>query len=68
MKANDLPLDSMPAAAKPKTGGFATRAIHWGYNPADHHGALVPPTYGTSTFAFPDVAYGPRCFTGTKPG
>ncbi len=68
MKANDLPLDSMPTAAKPKTDGFATRAIHWGYNPADHHGALVPPTYATSTFAFPDVAYGARCFAGTEPG
>ena len=56
MNLKDLPLDAIPAAAKPKTGGFSTRAIHWGYNPADHHGALVPPTYATSTFAFPDVA------------
>jgi hypothetical protein len=22
--------------------GFSTRAIHWGYDPAQHHGALVP--------------------------
>ena len=43
MKANDLPFDSVPAAAKPKSGGFSTRAIHWGYDPADHQGALVPP-------------------------
>ncbi len=68
MKPNDLPLDSIPAAAKPQPGGFSTRAIHWGYNPADHLGALVPPTYATSTFAFPDVAYGARCFAGTEPG
>lgn len=68
MKASDLPLDSLPAAAKPQASGFSTRAIHWGYNPADHHGALVPPTYATSTFAFPDVAYGGRCFAGTEPG
>lgn len=68
MKPNDLPLDSIPAAAKPQPGGFSTRAIHWGYNPADHQGALVPPTYATSTFAFPDVAYGARCFAGTEPG
>ncbi|MBL0245280.1 MAG: methionine gamma-lyase [Rhodoferax sp.] len=68
MKANDLPLDSIPAAARHKAGGFATRAIHWGYDPADHQGALVPPTYATSTFAFPDVAYGARCFAGTEPG
>ncbi len=48
--------------------GFSTRAIHWGYNPADHQGALVPPLYSSSTFAFPDVAYGARCFAGTEPG
>ncbi len=68
MNFKDLPLDAIPTAAKPKAGGFSTRAIHWGYNPADHHGALVPPTYATSTFAFPDVAYGARCFAGTEPG
>ena len=66
MKANDLPFDSVPAAAKPKSGGFSTRAIHWGYDPADHQGALVPPLYTSSTFAFPDVAYGARCFAGTR--
>lgn len=68
MKANDLPFDALPPAAKPKTGGFSTRAIHWGYNPADHNGALVPPLYTSSTFAFPDVAYGARCFAGTEQG
>jgi methionine-gamma-lyase len=68
MKPNDLPFDAIPTAAKPQASGFSTRAIHWGYNPADHHGALVPPTYATSTFAFPDVAYGGRCFAGTEPG
>jgi methionine-gamma-lyase len=68
MNLKDLPLDAVPATAQPKTGGFSTRAIHWGYNPADHHGALVPPTYATSTFAFPDVAYGARCFAGTESG
>ena len=68
MNLKDMPLDAIPTAAKPKTGGFSTRAIHWGYNPADHQGALVPPTYATSTFAFPDVAYGARCFAGTEPG
>ncbi len=68
MKANDLPFDAIPPAAKPKSGGFSTRAIHWGYNPADHNGALVPPLYTSSTFAFPDVAYGARCFAGTEQG
>ena len=48
--------------------GFSTRAIHHGYNPADHQGALVPPIYTSATFAFPDVAYGARCFTGEEAG
>jgi methionine-gamma-lyase len=51
-----------------KTPGFSTRAIHHGYNPADHQGALVPPIYTSATFAFPDVAYGARCFTGEEAG
>ena len=33
--------------------GFSTRAIHHGYDPKDHHGALVPPIYLSATFAFP---------------
>lgn len=56
MHSNDLP------------GGFSTRAIHFGYNPADHQGALVPPIHTSSTYAFPDVAYGARCFAGEEPG
>jgi len=48
--------------------GFSTRAIHFGYAPADHNGALVPPIYTSATFAFPDVAYGMRCFTGEEAG
>ena len=48
--------------------GFSTRAIHFGYNPADHQGALVPPIHTSATFAFPDVAYGGRCFAGTEAG
>ena len=48
--------------------GFSTRAIHFGYKPADNQGALVPPIYTSATFAFPDVAYGGRCFAGTEAG
>lgn len=48
--------------------GFSTRAIHHGYNPADHHGALVPPIHTSSTFVFPDTAYGGRCFAGEEAG
>ena len=54
--------------ANTHTGGFSTRAIHHGYNPADHQGALVPPIYTSATFAFPDVGYGGRCFTGEENG
>ena len=36
--------------------GFQTRAIHHGYNPAEHHRAVTPPIYMTSTFAFDSVA------------
>ena len=70
MHPNDLPLSSLPAdsAANHARAGFATRAIHWGYNPADHHGALVPPVYSSATFAFPNVEYGMRCFSGEEQG
>ena len=48
--------------------GFSTRAIHHGYNAADHQGALVPPIYTSSTYSFPDAAYGGRCFSGEESG
>ncbi len=48
--------------------GFSTRAIHFGYDPAQHQGALVPPIHTSATYAFPDVAYGARCFAGEEPG
>ena len=56
------------AKAHDSTGGFSTRAIHFGYEPADHQGALVPPIYTSATFAFPDVGYGARCFSGEENG
>lgn len=48
--------------------GFSTRAIHHGYDPRDHHGALAPPVYLTSTFSFPSAAEGGRCFAGESNG
>ncbi|MHC6224129.1 methionine gamma-lyase [Pseudomonas sp. X10] len=48
--------------------GFSTRAIHHGYDPQTHNGALVPPVYQTSTFAFPTVEYGAACFAGEVNG
>lgn len=48
--------------------GFATTAIHHGYRPEDHHGALVPPIYLSSTFTFPSAEQGGRCFAGEAEG
>lgn len=36
--------------------GFQTRAIHHGYDPADHLGSVSPPVFMTSTYAFESVA------------
>ena len=41
--------------ANTPTGGFSTRAIHFGYNPADHQGALVPPIYTSATTDITDL-------------
>ncbi|MDD2057466.1 methionine gamma-lyase [Pseudomonas sp. GD03860] len=51
-----------------KDSGFATRAIHHGYDPLANQGALVPPVYQTATFAFPSVEYGAACFAGEEGG
>lgn len=56
----------MSHASRPQ--GFATRAIHHGYDPLDHQGALVPPIYQTSTFAFESAEYGAACFAGEEKG
>lgn len=48
--------------------GFSTRAIHHGYDPQSHGGALVPPVYQTATYAFPTVEYGAACFAGEEAG
>lgn len=48
--------------------GFATRAIHLGYDPAQCEGALVPPVYLTSTFAFESTEVGMQRFAGENPG
>ncbi|MFK3772898.1 methionine gamma-lyase [Pseudomonas sp. NPDC089406] len=48
--------------------GFATRAIHHGYDPLSHGGALVPPVYQTATYAFPTVEFGAACFAGEEAG
>jgi len=48
--------------------GFATRAIHLGYNPADNEGALTPPLHLTSTFSFENVEQGASIFAGERQG
>ncbi|CAH2598817.1 L-methionine gamma-lyase [Rhodovastum atsumiense] len=48
--------------------GFATRAIHVGYDPASAHGALTPPVFMTSTYAFETVEDGLAISSGEKPG
>lgn len=48
--------------------GFATRAIHLGYDPMDHDGALTPPLHLTSTFAFETAEAGGEIFAGARPG
>lgn len=48
--------------------GFATAAIHHGYDPQDHEGALTPPLHLTSTFAFESAEDGAARFSGERPG
>ena len=48
--------------------GFATRAIHHGYNPADNENALTPPLHLTSTFAFQTAEQGGALFAGEAEG
>ena len=48
--------------------GFSTRAIHLGYDPAEHEGALTPPIFMTSTFAFETAEAGSEMFRGERAG
>jgi methionine gamma-lyase len=56
----------IPTPARPL--GFATRAIHHGYDPLDYHGALNPPLFLTSTYAFDKSSTGSARFAGEEPG
>ena len=47
---------------------FSTRAIHHGYEPLDHGGALVPPVHMSSTFVFPTAEAGGATFAGEREG
>ncbi len=48
--------------------GFATRAIHLGYEPSHHSGALSPPVFMTSTYAFETAEEGEALFRGERNG
>jgi methionine-gamma-lyase len=48
--------------------GLSTRAIHHGYDPAVEHGALTPPIFMTSTYAFESAEAGSELFRGERSG
>lgn len=48
--------------------GFATRAIHHGYDPLAYQGALNPPVFLTSTYAFDRSDTGSARFAGAAQG
>lgn len=48
--------------------GFATRAIHHGYDPRSEQGALTPPLHLTSTFTFETAQAGGELFEGEREG
>jgi len=50
------------------TQGFATRAIHFGYDPQSEQGALTPPLHLTSTFTFETAEAGGEMFEGERSG
>jgi len=47
---------------------FSTKAIHAGYDPMSHRGALNPPIYWSSTYAFESAAQGAARFAGEESG
>ncbi|WP_394779096.1 methionine gamma-lyase [Undibacterium sp.] len=54
--------------AAAQTPGFATTAIHHGYSASGHQGALNPPIYWSSTYAFESAEQGAARFAGEEPG
>ena len=58
----------MTTEEKTHTQGFSTRAIHKGHDPRQHQGALNPPIYLNSTYAFESTQQGQKRFLGEEPG
>lgn len=54
--------------SRSETWAFETRAIHVGQDPDPQYGAVAPPIYQTSTFAFESPAQGARRFAGEEGG
>ncbi|NJN65090.1 MAG: O-succinylhomoserine sulfhydrylase, partial [Acidobacteria bacterium] len=54
--------------ARESRWALETRSIHVGQHPDPTYGAVAPPIYQTSTFAFDSPAQGARRFAGTEPG
>jgi len=53
---------------KTREPGFSTRAIHFGHDPFQNHGALNPPIYLNATYAFESTLQGQQRFAGEEPG
>lgn len=51
-----------------RPASFATRAIHYAYDPRQNEGALTPPLHLTSTFAFETAEAGGEMFAGERQG
>ena len=59
----------MQKKARPnREPGFSTRAIHLGYDSATEKGALTPPIFMTSTYAFESAEAGGDMFSGERAG
>lgn len=48
--------------------GFNSTAVHAGFDPKEHHGAVSMPIYQSSTFAFPTAEEGAARFAGDSSG
>ncbi|MFK7843188.1 MAG: methionine gamma-lyase [Sphingorhabdus sp.] len=59
---------SNPNQSQSENMGFATRAIHYGYDTKNAEGALTPPLHLTSTFAFESAEQGGEMFAGERQG
>ena len=63
-----IPAPGSNAGPSAPRGVLRPRAIHHGYDPLSHQGALNPPVYMSSTFAFETAEAGGQAFAGERPG